>query len=161
MIEIGNDWTEINPNPWTWLVWENPNEKVTGWIVAIREETFNDKHTGELRQNPVCYFIDMERNVEPVRFIVPTDLRRKIEKLEESLKASNLTYDDVMVRITYIGKHKSPKGYEVKQFNLQAKREPIHDKIKEMIPELPEPNEPIIPNPDFSYDYNDEVEEVD
>lgn len=133
--DFSDEWEEIQPVIWQWIMWDTPNQKVLGWVVELRTEEFTDKQTGEKRENLVCYMITPMG--ESVRFIVPTDLRIKLNDLNDKRIKAKADWLDIMVKITYTGKAKTLKGYEIKTFSLKVKRNPIPDELKKQIPELP------------------------
>jgi len=137
--DFSTGWEEVKPQLWQWIMWNDKGEQVIGWIVALRDEEFTDKNTGEVRTNPVCYMITPEK--EAVRFIIPTDLRYKLETLDDLLKRENLKHEDVAVLIVYEGMEKTASGYNLKRFTLKRKKAPIPKEIKEAIPPLPESDE--------------------
>ncbi len=133
--DFSTGWEEIKPQIWQWIMWNEVGEKVIGWIVTIREEEFVDRRTGEVRTNQVCYMITPEK--EAVRFIVPTDLRYKLETLNALLAQKKLGYDDVVVLIEYLGLEKTALGYNLKRFKVMRKLLHIPKDVKEAIPPLP------------------------
>ncbi len=135
IFDFSDDWEEIQPAIWQWVMWDTPNQEIVGWIIHLRMEEFTDKQTGEKRENLVCYMLTTSG--DSVRFIVPTDLKIKIDTLDEKRKKANREWADLMLKIVYTGKSKTLKGYEIKTFKVMTKKAPIPDKLKEYIPELP------------------------
>lgn len=133
--DFSTGWEEVKTQLWEWIMWNDKGEQVIGWITTVRDEPFIDKNTGEVRTNQVCYMITPEK--EAVRFIVPTDLRYKLDALDHILKQEKLTYKDVAVLIEYHGMEKTASGYNLKRFTLKRKVAPIPKEIKEAIPPLP------------------------
>jgi len=134
--DFSTGWEDVKPLLWEWIMWNEKGEQVIGWIVAIRDEEFTDKNTGEVRTNPVCYMITPEK--EAIRFIVPTDLRFKLEALKHLLDKEKLGYSDVVVLIGYEGMEKTASGYSLKRFTLKRKKVSIPEDVKEAIPPFPE-----------------------
>lgn len=132
---FSDEWTEITPETWKWIMWDNANQEVIGWIYDLREEEFTDKNTGETRTNLVAYMVSPEE--EYIRFIVPTDLRLKIDNLNDKRIKAKLQWSDILIRIIYNGKVRTSKGYEVKTFRVQAKKGKMPKKIADNIPDLP------------------------
>jgi hypothetical protein len=133
--DFSDDWEEIQPVIWQWIMWDNEGEEVTGWIVEVRQEEFTDKQTGEVRTNLVCYMV--KENGECVRFIVPTDLRIKLTALDEKRAKAKREWKDLMLKIVYKGKVDTSKGYKVKTFKVLAKKAEMPKELTDNIPELP------------------------
>jgi len=133
--DFSEDWEEVQAVSWEWIMWNEEGETVTGWIVDIREEDFQDKTTGESRKNPVAYMAT--ENGKHVRFILPTDLRTKLDALNEKRMKAQADWKDILIRIIYNGKAETSKGYKVKTFRVLAKRAEMPTEIANDIPELP------------------------
>jgi len=133
--DFSADWEEVQAVSWQWVMWDKPNEEVIGWIVDMREEEFTDKTTGEVRKNLVCYMATSDS--KHVRFIVPTDLRNKLETINDRRIKAKREWRDIMMKIIYQGKVETSKGYKVKVFKVLVKKTEMPKQIADDIPELP------------------------
>lgn len=132
--DFNDGWEDVQPDLWEWVMWNDPSDLI-GWIVEVREEPFIDKNSGEERRNLVCYLATPEKRY--VRFIVPTDLRYKLDALNHWLKRDNLEYRNVALRIVYKGMEKTTRGYNIKRFELKRKKLEIPKDVEDNIPPLP------------------------
>jgi hypothetical protein len=148
--DFSDEWEEIQDVNWKWFMWNEPNTELIGWVLTLRDEELMDKKTGEIRKNLICYFITSTD--EYLRFIVPTDLKFKLDKVNDRRLKVNADWEDVMLKIVYVGKEKTFKGYEIKRFKVYAKRSRIPDLILKRIPELPNPE---LPNNDNGFNDSD------
>ena len=133
--DFSEDWEEVQTNNWQWIMWENVNDEVIGWIIESREEEFSDKNTGEIRKNLVIYMVTSDG--KHVRFIAPVDLRYKIDTVNDKRLKAKLEWTDIMLKIVYNGKVKTAKGYQVKTFKVFTKKATIPKQLIDDIPELP------------------------
>jgi len=133
--DFSEEWEEVQVVNWQWVMWDEPNEEVIGWIVDIREEEFNDKITGEIRTNLVCYMAT--DNGKHIRFIIPTDLRNKLNSINDKRIKAKREWEDLMLKIIYQGKVDTSKGYKVKTFKVFVKKAKMPKRIADDIPELP------------------------
>jgi hypothetical protein len=132
--DFSENWEEIQVNDWEWIMWSEKGEEVIGWIVGLREEEFSDKE-GNLRPNLVCYMATPDEKY--VRFIVPTDLRKKLEILNTKREKAHRNWDEILIKIVYTGKTTTSKGFQVKIFNVLAKKENMPEEIASNIPAVP------------------------
>jgi hypothetical protein len=129
--DFSEDWEEVQAVNWEWIMWKEEGENVIGWIIEIKDEEFTDKDTGEVRTNRVCYMA--LPNGKFVRFITPTDLKTKLQILNERRESLDYNWSDIMVNITYNGKVQTSKGYEVKTFSVKVKKQSMPENIKEKL----------------------------
>ena len=133
--DFSEEWEEVQAISWEWIMWNEKGEEAIGWIVELRDEEFNDKTTGEVRTNRVCYMATA--NGKHIRFIVPTDLRNKIEVINNKREKAKREWKDLMLKIVYQGKVDTSKGYKVKTFKVFVKKAKMPKQIADSIPELP------------------------
>jgi len=133
--DFSADWEEVQAISWQWIMWSEKGEEVIGWIVDMREEDFEDKQTGEIRKNLVCYMATSDG--KHVRFIVPTDLKSKLNIINDRRIKSKREWKDIMMKIIYQGKVETSKGYKVKTFKVLVKKAEMPKQIADDIPELP------------------------
>jgi len=72
-----------------------------------------------------------------VRFIVPTDLKNKLETINDRRMKAKREWKDLMMKIIYQGKVNTAKGYKVKTFKVLVKKAEMPKQIADDIPELP------------------------
>lgn len=117
------------------------NEAIIGWFVDLKTEKFKE------RENLVAYFAEVGNSlhdVNPIRFIVPTDLKYKI-------KAFRKRFDNIsgsLVKIVYKGEEETDKGWKIKRFELKT----LKDKQGNYIP-IPEDVLAYIYDEDFNFDF--------
>jgi len=145
-------WFDIQPiSVWEWFKWDTPPKKLTGWIYKIREEEFV-KDDGETIKNQVVYFITEDK--EYIRFVIPTDLRLKLENLEKILEAEEKEFDDIILLIAYTEDITTSKGYTIKKFELKGSFEKIPEDYIADVPTLPEIKTEAEMELDDTFDFN-------
>jgi len=133
--DFSEEWEEVQAVSWEWIMWNEKGEEVIGWVVELRDEEFTDKETGEVRTNRVCYMATNDNRY--IRFITPTDLRNKLQIINERREKAQRDWSEILLKITYNGKVPTAKGYEVKTFSVKVKRQNMPEHINGNIPELP------------------------
>jgi len=117
---LNSNWKEVEAQDWEWVMWNEEGETLIGWLYHLQDEKFEDKATGEVRTNLVAYMIKVEGDdFGFVRFIVPTDLRRKFSRLDAKRRKDGLDWNDIVMKIEYNGKVETAQGYKVKTFTVK------------------------------------------
>jgi len=122
---LNDDWKEVEAQDWNWVMWNEEGETLIGWLYHMQDEEFRDKTTGEIRTNLVAYMIKVNpetNDIDFVRFIVPTDLRRKFARIDAIKRKEGLDWNDIALNIEYNGKIETTKGYKVKSFSVKWKK---------------------------------------